>query len=100
MRNDWPTCGDVRKAGIAETRRGLALFRSMVDAGRIVHDATADLDRQVANARVRQTANGTLTLGRFHRSDLLRAAIWALTTPTPRHRHRPSTAEQHPCNLR
>ena len=84
--NDWPNRTAVRKAGIAETRRGLPLFRSMVDAGRIVHDATTDLDRQVANARVRPTANGTLALVSFHRSDLLRAAIWALTeaqTPAP-----------------
>ena len=77
--NDWPNRLEVRKAGIAETRRGLPLFRSMVDAGRVVHDATGDLDRQVSNARVRQTANGTLALVSFHRSDLLRAAIWALS---------------------
>ena len=76
--SDFPNRSALRSAGVAETRRGLPLFRSMVDAGRIVHDDTQALDAQVDAARVRANANGTLLLVSQSRSDLLRAALWAL----------------------
>jgi hypothetical protein len=83
--NDMP--GQKTRAGGAEARRGLAVLRSMVAAGRVVHDRTPDLDTQIAAARVRPVSDG-LALVSEGRQDLLRAALWALwfaqePPPTP-----------------
>jgi hypothetical protein len=69
--------GQKTRAGGAEARRGLAVLRSMVAAGRVVHDRTPDLDQQISTARVRPVADG-LGLVSEGRQDLLRAALWAL----------------------
>jgi hypothetical protein len=79
--------GQKTRAGGAEARRGLAVLRSMVAAGRVVHDRTPDLDAQISAARVRPVADG-LALVSEGRQDVLRAALWALwfaqqPTPTP-----------------
>jgi len=78
----------VERAGVAETRTGLPLLRSMLDARRLLHDRTPDLDDQVALARVVPAPSGGLTLVPGPRSDLARAAVWALLgiekrTPAP-----------------
>jgi hypothetical protein len=69
--------GRMQRAGGSETRRGLAVLRSMVADGRIVHDRTSDLDGQIASARVRPVADG-MALVSEGRQDLLKAALWAL----------------------
>lgn len=61
----------------ADVRFGLPLLRQLVDAGRLVHDATAELDGQLAECRVRAVSGG-LTLSTGARSDLVRAAALAL----------------------
>jgi hypothetical protein len=86
---DFPGRSAMRSAGQAETHRALPLLRALVATGAVVHDDTADLDTQVGVARVRPTPGGALTLTSGGRSDLLRAALWALDaaqkpTPTPR----------------
>lgn len=69
----------ARKAGTTETGRGLSLLRAVVAEGRVVHDDTADLDDQLARARVHNLAGGGLGLvNNGARSDLLRAVLWAL----------------------
>jgi hypothetical protein len=68
----------VERAGLTETRTGLPLVRSMLDARRLLHDATPDLDDQLAQARVVPAPSGGLTLVPGPRSDLVRAAVWAL----------------------
>jgi hypothetical protein len=83
--HDMP--GQMQRAGGVETRRGLAVLRSLVEAGRVVHDHTPDLDAQVGAARVRPAVDG-LALVSEGRQDLLRAALWALwfaqqAPPTP-----------------
>jgi hypothetical protein len=68
----------VEKAGSTETRLGLSLLRDMVRSGRVVHDTNPDLDAQVEMARVRDVPGGGLALISSRRSDVLRAAVWAL----------------------
>ena len=67
------------------TRRANALkrvvrrLRELVAGGRLVHDGRAELAAQVGSAMVVESAAGGLTLStRSGRSDLLRAAAWAL----------------------
>lgn len=78
----WQRVGEIRprpaRAGATETRVGLALLRELVHAGRLAHDVTPDLDEQIAGARVRPVPGGGLTLISTRRSDVLRAAVWAL----------------------
>jgi hypothetical protein len=79
--------GQPQRAGGVETRRGLAVLRSLVEAGRVVHDQTPDLDHQVVAARVRPAIDGMILVS-DGRQDLLRAALWALwfaqqPPPTP-----------------
>jgi hypothetical protein len=69
--------GRMQKAGGAETRRGLAVLRSMVEARSVVHDHTPELDLQIAGARVRPATDGMVLVSEG-RQDLLRAALWAL----------------------
>lgn len=79
----------VERAGVTETRLGLPLLRQLLAAGRLLHDDTPDLDAQLAAARVVPAPSGGLTLVPGPRSDLARAAIWALyglerRSPDPR----------------
>lgn len=67
----------LRRSGGSETKVALPLLRSLVAEGRVVHDRTRDLDVQLARARVRPAVGG-LVLASPERSDLLRAACWAL----------------------
>jgi hypothetical protein len=82
----FPNRSAMRIAGPTELRRGLSLFRTLVAAGQIVHDATPDLDQQLVPARVKQLPSGGLSIEAPKRTDLLKAMIWALDacqTPTP-----------------
>jgi hypothetical protein len=78
--------GRMQRAGGIETRRGLAVLRSLVADGRVVHDRTPDLDAQIVGARVRPVVDG-IQLVSEGRQDLLKAALWALYFA-----HRPPTA--------
>ena len=78
---------NVRLAGGRETRRALSLLRSLVAEGKVRHQGTFDLDEQIEAARVRLVDGGLTLTG--PRSDLLRAALWALwfaqkPPPSPR----------------
>jgi hypothetical protein len=64
------------------TRATLPLMRELVRAGEIIHDS-ADLDEQIDQARVTDSIGG-LTAVPGVRSDLVRAASWALAAA-----HRP-----------
>lgn len=74
---------DCERAGATETRIGLPLLRSMLAAGRIVHDDTPELDEQLHKVRVREVMGG-LALVSGERSDLVRATTWALHAATVR----------------
>ena len=67
----------VDRAGAAETRFGLPLLRTLTASARLVRDETPELDEQLGAVRVREVSGG---LGLVHgaRSDLVRAAAWAL----------------------
>jgi hypothetical protein len=86
---DLPGRLGAQRAGTTETGRGLVLLRALAAERRIVHDGTADLDDQIARARVHNLAGGGLGLvNNTARTDLLRATLWALdaaqvTPPTP-----------------
>jgi hypothetical protein len=73
-----PQLRNVEKAGSTDTRLGLALLRDLVRSGRVIHDRTPDLDTQLEGARVRDVPGGGLALISSRRSDVLRAAVWAL----------------------
>jgi hypothetical protein len=73
-----PQLRGVGRAGATETRLGLSLFRELVRSGRLIHDRTPDLDAQIEAARVRDVPGGGLALMSSRRSDVLRAAVWAL----------------------
>jgi hypothetical protein len=60
----------------AVTRATLPLMRSMVGAGEVVHDS-ADLEEQLGSVRVVDTIGGLQVVAGI-RSDLVRAASWAL----------------------
>jgi hypothetical protein len=67
------------KAGQAETRSALPLLRELVAAGRLVHDGGQELTGQVEACRVVESRTGGLQITPGPaRSDLLRAAAWAL----------------------
>lgn len=77
--DDFPGRSSAGKAGTTETGRGLVLLRNLVSEHRLVHDQTGDLDDQLARARVHPLATGGLGLANNGaRTDLLRAALWAL----------------------
>ena len=85
----FPGRGSAGRAGSTETGRGLVLVRNLVAEHRIRHDATGELDDQLARARVHPLATGGLGLvNNGARADLLRAVLWALdaaqvVAPTP-----------------
>lgn len=64
-------------AAPADLRFGLPLLRELVEAGRLVHDATPELDQQLVECRVRPVQGG-LALATLARSDLVRAAALAV----------------------
>jgi hypothetical protein len=67
------------KAKAEDTRYGLARFRELCNAGRIVHDVgTVDLDEQLSRLRVREVPGGGLSIVGGHRADVVRAAVWAV----------------------
>lgn len=86
---DLPGRLGAQRAGTTETGRGLVLLRALAAERRVVHDDTADLDAQLARARVHNLTGGGLGLVNNNaRTDLLRACLWALdaaqvTPPTP-----------------
>jgi hypothetical protein len=63
--------------GQRETRPALAGLRRGVAEGRVFHDGSDDLDRQMADVRVVGQSGG-LGIVAGHRSDVLRAAAWCL----------------------
>jgi hypothetical protein len=65
----------TERAGTRETRIGLPLWRAALP--RLVHDATPDLDEQIRTVHVREVAGG-LAAVTGTRSDIVRAASWAL----------------------
>lgn len=80
-----PTRERCERAAALETRQGLPLLRSMLAAGRIVHDETSDLEEQIQRARVREISGGLgLVTAAGERSDLVRAMTWALHAATVR----------------
>jgi hypothetical protein len=64
------------KGAVADVRYGLPQLRELVESGRLVHDATPELDTQLAECRVRPVSGG-LALATLARSDLVRAAALA-----------------------
>jgi hypothetical protein len=70
---------DRELAGQAETRSALPLLRELVAAGRLAHDGGAELAQQVEGTRVVESRAGGLQVAPGPaRTDLLRAAAWAL----------------------
>jgi hypothetical protein len=65
------------RAAPADIRFGLPLLRELVESGRLVHDATPELDAQLAECRVRAVQGG-LALATLARSDLVRAGALAV----------------------
>jgi hypothetical protein len=69
----------VEPVGTTQTRTALPLLRELVAQGRLVHDGGADLAAQVDALRVVEAAGGGLSVStRSGRSDLVRAAAWAV----------------------
>ena len=65
-----------KRAGMTETAAARRACRELL-GDRVVHDGSPDLEAQVVAARVTVAAGG-LRLVPGQRSDLLRAAVWAL----------------------
>jgi hypothetical protein len=65
------------RATPADVRFGLPLLRELVESGRLVHDATPELDQQIGECRVRPVQGG-LALATTVRSDLVRATALAV----------------------
>lgn len=85
-----PACDDVQASavvpvGVTQTRSALALWRSLMADGRLVHDSGDALTSQVNGCRVVRTTTGLSLSARSARSDLMRAAAWAVqeTANTP-----------------
>jgi hypothetical protein len=74
----------ARKSGIAETAASLSNLRDLIATGRALQDGSPELTSQLHQARA-TTGQAGLALIPRTRSDLLRAAVWALrvasTTP-------------------
>ncbi|MBC2934702.1 hypothetical protein [Nocardioides sp. zg-1228] len=69
----------VELASTTTTRTALPLVRELVASGRLVHDGGPELAGQIDTARVVEAATGGLNLStKSGRSDLLRAASWAV----------------------
>jgi hypothetical protein len=60
-----------------DTRSGLSLLRQLMAAGRICHDDTPELDRQLQAVKVRELSSG-MNLVPGQRADLVKATVWAL----------------------
>jgi hypothetical protein len=68
----------VHRAGRGETPSALATLRDLLATGQVVQDRSPDLERQALAVRVTVGNGGALSLVSGARSDLLRAAAWAL----------------------
>lgn len=66
----------VKRAGMNETPAGLSSLREFL-GDRVLHDGSVDLEAQMLAARVTVGVGG-LRLVSGQRSDLVRAAVWAL----------------------
>lgn len=85
-----PMLNGHNAVGQNELRGGLALFRRAMAAARLWHDEEcADLTEQLGGARVVETSAGLALVAGPGRTDLVRAAVWAVQAvydapPTPR----------------
>lgn len=68
---------ELHKSGISETAPSLSNLRDLVATGRALQDGSSELTGQLYAARVVTGTNGLSLIPRT-RSDLLRAAVWAL----------------------
>jgi hypothetical protein len=74
-----PRAVEVSRAGTAQTTAALPLMRSLLRAGRLAHSGDEELALQVRTVQLVPTMAGGLGVAhRGIRSDLLRAAGWAL----------------------
>lgn len=69
--------GTVHRAVLGDTQSGCSMLRALIHDGRLCHDNSPQLSEQVLTARVSASRTG-LTVVSTARSDLLRAALWAL----------------------
>jgi HNH endonuclease len=69
----------TERAGATETRSGLAVLRDAVRDGAVIHDGGSDLAGQLHAARVVNSPSGLRYATRAGRTDLVTAAVWALT---------------------
>ena len=68
----------VDTAGAAQTKVALPLLRELVAQRRLTHDGGADLTGQVTHLLVQETSGGLSVSTRSARTDLVRAAAWAV----------------------
>ena len=68
----------VVSAGSSQTRVALPMLRELVAAGLLVHDGSTDLAAQAMSLRVTHGMTGLNVSPRSGRSDLIRAAAWAM----------------------
>ena len=87
-----PRRRDVERAGAAETRFGLPLLRTLVAAGRLVHDDTPELDEQLATVRVRAVSRRSGAGRRATRRSGAGGRVGGAGRPSSGTRHRPSTS--------
>jgi len=71
----------VELAGSKEFRTGLPLLRSLISAGRLVHDGAPGLSGQLDSVRVLEGQNGLSLVG-GQQADLLRALVWSVQQST------------------
>jgi len=74
-----PRAVEIERAGTSQTTAALPLMRSLLRAGRLAHSGDDDLAAQVRSVQLVPTSSGGLGVAhRGIRSDLLRAAAWAI----------------------
>ena len=78
LANDVEPRYQPRLMSAADTRAGLALLRQLVAAGHLCHDQAPDLE-QLTTCHVKELSTG-LSIVAGARSDLARAAAWAVLT--------------------
>jgi hypothetical protein len=76
----------AQQSAPADLRYGYPLLRELIEAGRLVHDETPELDMQLTECRVRPVQGG-LALATPARTDLIRAAALAVRAAVV---HRPN----------
>ena len=72
----------VHRAGRGETPSALATLRDLLATGQAAQDGSPDLERQALACRVTVGGAGAMTLVAGGRTDLFRAAAWALQRAT------------------